>query len=207
MIPSPVIWRPTEDFLQNSNVARFMRKHGLKSYQDLLAWSVADVPRFWRLILEDMGVEWYRPYDEVLDMSRGFEWAKWFAGGEINIVHNCIDRHLRDGKGARTALVWEGDGGEVRRFTYAELSAEVARLAGAMRAMGLKPGDAAGIFMPMLPETVFAFFACLKTGAAAIPIFSGFGPEAVGEMPSWVTLWSATSFQSRSGPGQLGAPS
>ncbi|MBI3128309.1 MAG: AMP-binding protein [Candidatus Tectomicrobia bacterium] len=180
-MPTPVIWRPTEDFLRNSNVARFMQKHGLKSYSELLEWSVADIRRFWRLILEDMGVEWYRPYDEVLDLSRGFEWARWFVGGELNVIHNCIDRHLRDGKGGRTVLVWEGDGGEVRRFTYAELAAEVARLAGAMRAMGMRPGDAAGIFMPMLPETVFAFFACLKIGAAAVPIFSGFGPEAVAE--------------------------
>ncbi|MEE9275212.1 MAG: AMP-binding protein, partial [bacterium] len=139
------------------------------------------IRRFWGALLEDMGVEWQKPYDEILDDSGGLPWAKWFVGGELNIVHNCIDRHLDGPARDRTALIWEGDGGEVRRFTYAELSAEVSRLAGAMRAMGMKPGDAAGIFMPMIPETVFAMFACFKAGVAAIPIFSGFGHEAVGE--------------------------
>ena len=81
----------------------------------------------------------------------------------------------------KTALIWEGDGGEVRRYTYAEMNAQVCRLANAMREMGMRPGDSAGIFMPMIPETVFAMFACLKIGVIAIPIFSGFGPEAVTE--------------------------
>jgi len=177
----PVIWRPSRDFLENSNVARFMKKHGIRGYRELLAWSVKDIRRFWRLLLEDMGVEWYKPYDEILDLSGGLPWAKWFVGGEMNIVHNCIDRHLATPRRDQTAFVWEGDGGEVRRFTYGEVATEVSRLASAMRAMGMKPGEAAGIFMPMLPETVFALFACLKTGVVAIPIFSGFGPEAVGE--------------------------
>ena len=87
----------------------------------------------------------------------------------------------RPQKRDRTALIWEGDGGEVRRYTYAGMNAQVCRLANAMRAMGMRPGDSAGIFMPMLPETVFAMFACLKVGVVAIPIFSGFGPEAVAE--------------------------
>ncbi|MFQ5896361.1 MAG: AMP-binding protein, partial [Nitrospinota bacterium] len=164
-----------------SNVARFMKKHGIPDYRSLLTWSVEDIRRFWEAILEDMGVEWHKPYDEVLDLSGGFPWAKWFVGGETNIVHNCIDRHLAGGRRDRTALIWEGDGGEVRRFSYGEISAEVSRLAGAMRAMGMKPGEAAGIFMPMIPETAFAMFACFKVGAVGIPIFSGFGHEAVAE--------------------------
>ncbi|MBT3349907.1 MAG: AMP-binding protein [Nitrospinaceae bacterium] len=181
MSAAEVIWRPSEDFLNNSNVARLMKKNGLSGYRELIDWSVADVSRFWEAALDDLGVDWYRPYDRLLDMSEGFAWAKWFVGGEVNIVHNCIDRHLCTTKRDQTALVWEGDGGEIRRFTYAEMSAEVSKLANAMRGMGIKPGDAAGIFMPMIPETVFAMFACFKVGAVAIPIFSGFGPEAVGE--------------------------
>ena len=176
-----VIWRPNEDFLNNSNVARLMKKNGLSGYRELIDWSVADISRFWKTALEDMGVDWYRPYDQLLDMSGGFPWAKWFVGGEVNIVHNCIDRHLNTTRRGQTALVWEGDGGEIRRFSYAEMSEEVSKLANAMRGMGIKPGDAVGIFMPMIPETVFAMFACFKVGAVAIPIFSGFGPEAVGE--------------------------
>lgn len=176
-----IIWRPGEDFLQNSNVARFMRKHDLADYEALLAFSREDIGRFWEAIEKDMGVSWQKPYERIIDASGGLPWTKWFIGGELNVVHNCIDRHLEGAARDRTALVWEGDGGEVRRFTYAEMSARVCRLANAMRGMGMGAGDAAGIFMPMIPETVFAMFACLKIGAAAIPIFSGFGPEAVAE--------------------------
>ena len=181
-MPTPqVIWRPTEDFLENSNVARLMKKNNLKDYRALIEWSTSDIERFWTSAIEDMGFDWYRPYDTLLDRSGGIAWAKWFVGGETNIVLNCIDRHIEDGRADQSAVIWEGDGGEVRTYSYGELAAEVARLANAMRAMGMKAGDAAGIFMPMIPETVFAMFACLKIGAIAIPIFSGFGPEAVAE--------------------------
>lgn len=176
-----IIWRPGEEFLQNSNIARFMRKHDLADYEALLAFSREDVGRLWEALEKDMGVSWQKPYDRIIDASGGLPWTKWFIGGELNVVHNCIDRHLEGAARDRTALVWEGDGGEVRRFTYAEMNAQVCRLANAMRGMGMGAGDAAGIFMPMIPETVFAMFACLKIGAAAIPIFSGFGAEAVAE--------------------------
>ena len=176
-----IIWRPNEDFLENSNVARFMKKHDLASYEELLDFFRGDIARFWAAIEKDMGVSWYRPYDQIMDPSGGLPWTKWFLGGELNIVHNCIDRHLETPTRDKTALIWEGDGGEVRRYTYAEMNAQVCRLANAMREMGMRPGDSAGIFMPMIPETVFAMFACLKIGVIAIPIFSGFGPEAVTE--------------------------
>ena len=180
-MPEEIIWRPNEDFLENSNVARFMKKQGLASYEALLDFFREDVARFWEAIEKDMGVSWYRRYDQVMDSSGGLPWTKWFLGGELNIVHNCIDRHLETPTRDKTALIWEGDGGEVRRCTYAEMNAQVCRLANAMREMGMRPGDSAGIFMPMIPETVFAMFACLKVGVVAIPIFSGFGPEAVTE--------------------------
>ena len=180
-MPEAIIWRPNADFLENSNIARFMKKHHLASYEALLDFSREDVGRFWAAIEKDMGVSWYRPYDRIMDASGGLPWTKWFPGGEINIVHNCIDRHLETPRRGRTALIWEGDGGEVRRCTYAGMNAHVCRLANAMREMGMRPGDSAGIFMPMLPETVFAMFACLKIGVVAIPIFSGFGPQAVAE--------------------------
>ncbi len=181
MTAPEIIWRPSPDFLENSNIARFMQRQGFSDYRAFHAWSVEDLPRFWNAVLEDMGVEWFRPYDQVLDLSGGFPWAKWFLGGEINVVHNCIDRHAGGDRKDRLALIWEGDGGEVRRLTYADLSAGAGRLANAMRAAGMKAGDTAGIYMPLLPETALAMFACLKMGVTALPIFSGFGPEAVAE--------------------------
>ena len=181
MNASDIIWRPDEDFLTNSHVAKLMKKLGISDYREFLRWSVEDIRRFWEIVLEDMGLEWYRPYDELLDLSGGFPWAKWFIGGETNIVLNCIDRHLEGGRKDQTALVWESDGGEARTFTYAELSAEVSRLANAMRDMGLKPGDVAGVFLPMVPEAAIVMYACFKTGVAVLPVFSGFGPEGLAE--------------------------
>ena len=181
MNASDIIWRPDEDFLTNSHVAKLMKKLGISDYREFLRWSVEDIRRFWEIVLEDMGLEWYRPYDELLDLSGGFPWAKWFIGGETNIVLNCIDRHLEGGRKDQTALVWESDGGEARTFTYAELSAEVSRLANAMREMGLKPGDVAGVFLPMVPEAAIVMYACFKTGVAVLPVFSGFGPEGLAE--------------------------
>ncbi|MEE8109476.1 MAG: AMP-binding protein [bacterium] len=179
MTAGEIIWEPTEDFLTNSNVRRFMDRVGITDPKELVRRSADDTEWFWEAVLEDMGIEWYRKYDRLLDLSGGFPWAKWFIGGQINIVHNCIDRHAQGGRRDRTAFLWEGDDGAVRKFTYGEMAAEVARLANGMRALGLAPGDAAGIYMPMVPETVFAMFACFQIGVAAIPIFSAFGSGAL----------------------------
>ena len=181
MTTSGIIWEPTEDFLATSNVARLMNRLGIDDPRELIRRSAEDNEWFWETIIEDMGIAWSRKYDRLLDLSGGFPWAKWFIGGEINIVHNCIDRHVRGGGRDRTAFIWEGDDGAVRRLTYGEVSDEVSRLANAMRGAGLGPGDAAGIYMPMVPETVFAMFACFKIGVAAIPIFSAFGAAALAD--------------------------
>jgi acetyl-CoA synthetase len=114
-------------------------------------------------------------------MSGGFPWPKWFVGGETHIALNCLDRHAAGARKDQTALIWEGDGGEIRKFTFGELSAEVSKLASAMRGMGLKPGDVAGVFLPLVPEAVIVMYACFKTGVAVLPVFSGFGPEGLAE--------------------------
>lgn len=173
-----VIWKPDEQTLENSNIARFMKKHGIGSYDELLKRSM-DVQWFWEACLKDIGFAWYEPYETLLDTSKGFEWARWFVGGKTNIVHNCLDRHIQGGLGSRVALMWEGDDGSTRSFTYEELNAAVCRLAAALRDAGVGKGDFAGIYMPMVPEIVVAFFATLKIGAVAIPVFSGFGAPAL----------------------------
>lgn len=174
-----IIWEPTGDYLNHSNVRRFMDREGITDPKELVQRSTEDIEWFWEAALEDMGIEWHRKYDRLLDPSGGLPWTRWFIGAEINVAHNCLDRHARGERRDRTALLWEGDDGAVRRFTYGQMAVEVARLAGAMRHLGLGPGDAAGIYMPMVPETVFAMFACFKIGVAAIPIFSGFGAGAL----------------------------
>lgn len=179
MAAGEIIWQPTEDFLQNSNVSRLMRRIQIDDPKELIRRSTSEPEWFWETVLDDMKIEWYRKYDQLMDMSEGFPWTKWFVGGEINIVHNCLDRHAFGDRENRTALIWEGDDGNVRSYTYREMSFEVSRLANAMKNEGLGLGDSAGIYMPMAPETVFAMFACFKIGVAAIPIFSAFGSGAL----------------------------
>jgi acetyl-CoA synthetase len=174
-----IVWRPYGDYLAKSNVRRLMERQGLATYEQLIHWSTSDVPRFWEVALEDLGIEWFRPYDQICDLRDGFPWARWFVGGTINIVHNCLDRHLTGDGAPREAIIWEGDDGSVRRWGYDDLGKETARLAGALRALGVRQGDVVGIYMPMVPEVVAALFACFKIGAVALPIVSGFGPNAV----------------------------
>ncbi|MBI2092522.1 MAG: AMP-binding protein [Deltaproteobacteria bacterium] len=174
---SDVVWRPTAEYAERANITRFMHKHGIKDYDELIKRSTDDIEWFWDAALKDIGIEWYKPYAKVLDDSKGFAWVKWFIGGKINIVHNCIDRHASSD---REAFIWEGENGGVKIVTYKELNLDVCRAAAALHKIGIKKGDAVGLYMPMMPELVTVFFAALKIGAVAVPVFSGFGPEALG---------------------------
>jgi acetyl-CoA synthetase len=156
-----------------------MAKVGAKTPEALHAWSVADVGRFWDTALEDLGVEWYRPYARTVDPSGGIEWTKWFVGGRINVVHNCLDRHAKGDAAGRRALIAEGEDGSTRTWTYAELRRDVGKAAACLRALGVQPGDRVGIYMPMVGEVVVALFACLQVGAVAVPVFSAFGADAL----------------------------
>ncbi|MGH2727814.1 MAG: acyl-CoA synthetase, partial [Actinomycetota bacterium] len=109
---------------------------------------------------------------------KGIAWPIWFVGGTINVAHNCVDKHAAARPDA-SALIWEGEDGDVRRFTYAELKDAVDRLANGLASLGIRAGDAVGVYMPMIPENVFALMALAKLGAISLPIFSGFAPGAV----------------------------
>src|SRR5688572_21450933 len=150
-----------------------MRAHGIRDYDALIRRCSEDTSWFWDAALKDLGVVWDRPYDKV--QEGGFPFAKWFIGGKLNIVSNALERHA----GTRRAVVWEGDDGGVRTWTYAELRDQAQAVGDALRALGVKKGDAVGIYMPMVPEIVAAFFGCLSIGAVAVPVFSAFGAPAL----------------------------
>jgi acetyl-CoA synthetase len=168
-----ILWRPTEEMIRSSNIWRFMERHSLETYEELIARSTDDIEWFWDAALKDLGIAWYQPYRKVLDTTAGIPWARWFLGGKTNIVYNCLDRHL-PALSNKTALIWEGEDGAVREMSYGELDREVGRLANGLKGLGLQKGDTVGIYMPMCPEMVAAFYAGLKIGAIVIPIFSGF---------------------------------
>jgi acetyl-CoA synthetase len=176
---SDIVWQPSGERIEQANVTRFMRRHGIATYEELVRRSNGDVAWFWRAALDDLGLEWYEPYHTVLDDSAGFPFTRWFLGGTTNVVLNCVDRHVRDGRGGDAAVLWEGDDGATATLTYAALDRELGRAAAALVALGVGRGDAVGLYLPMVPEVVVSMLACLKVGAVPVPVFSGFGPEAL----------------------------
>ncbi len=173
-----IVWQPTDAFVQEANVTRFMAKHGIASHDELLSRSVEDNEWFWEAALEDLGIEWYTPPNRVLDLREGKPWARWFPGGKINLAHNGLDRHAKGPAAERIASIWESDDGAIRRTTYGDHYVEANRLAHALVASGVKSGDTVGMYMPMVPEVISILFACWKVGAVVVPIFSGFAAQA-----------------------------
>lgn len=179
MLHDRFVWKPSQELLSRTTITAFLREHRLVDYEALLARADADPRWFWDAVLRFFDVRFVRPYHDILDISAGIEWPNWCVGGETNLVLNCIDRHRGTDTWTNTAIVWEGENGEVRRRSYAELDAETTCLAYGLRSLGLGRGDVIAIYMPMVPEIAAAFFAIAKIGAIAMPLFSGFGPQPI----------------------------
>jgi len=175
---SDFFWTPSREYIENANATRLMEAHGIEDYRDLVARSQRDPDWFWDAVVEDLGLEFTTPYTQVLDDSSGPEWPQWFAGGKVNLTQNCIDRHLPQRAGA-SAIVWEGEDGDVRSLTYSELAEDVARCANALLSLGVRQQDVVAVFMPMVPENIVAAYAIARIGAIYLPIFSGFGAPAI----------------------------
>jgi len=174
-----IVWKPTDDYVEKANITRFMKKYDIKDYDELIKKSTDDIEWFWDAVMKDLNIEWFQPYEKVLDDSDGIQWTKWFIGGKINIVHNVLDRYATSEKKSNIAIVWETESGDSRKITYEELYKEVNKFANALKELGVKKGDRIGIYMPMVPEIVIGFLASMKIGAISIPIFSGFGGHAL----------------------------
>ena len=174
-----VVWQPNPRWMAESNIQRLMDRHGIPDYDTLFQRSVEDIAWFWEAALEDLDIQFYRNFDQIVDLSKGIENPKWCVGGEMNIVHNCLDKWMGTTTGNRAALRWEGEEGVTQILTYADLYAEVNRCANALRELGLGKGDAVGLYMPMVPELAIAFLAVIKIGGIILPLFSGYGPTAV----------------------------
>jgi len=174
-----IIWRPTPERIERARITKFMRRHGLASLDELLTRSVADPEWYWDAVSKDLGFRWMKPYTRVLDTSRGIAWPRWFEGGLMNLSDNCVDRHVDEGRGEQPAIVWEAENGEVRTWTYRELSRDVNRLANVLTRLGVGAGDSVGLFLPMCAEAAIALMAICRIGAIYSPSFSGYGAQAV----------------------------
>ncbi|MGV8852852.1 MAG: acetate--CoA ligase [Rhodoglobus sp.] len=144
---------------------------------ELYASAKEDRVEFWADKAREY-VHWHKPFTETLDWSTP-PFAKWFADGELNVAYNCLDRHVLAGNGDRIAIHWEGEPGDSRSITYAELTAEVKRAANAMDALGVTQGDVVAIYMPLVPEAVIAMLATVRLGAAHSVVFGGFSAESL----------------------------
>src|SRR4029079_2086642 len=175
-----VVWRPDARTLEHANVSRLMRRHGYEDYWELARRSQEDPEWFWPAAIEDMGLDFATPWEQVMDLSRGPEWATWFLGSTLSIAWNCVHRWAERDPG-RVAAVGLGEDGARWEYTFAELSSQVTRLAEGLASLGVEPGDRVAIYMPMCPEVAVASHACAHLGAVQVPIFSGFAGPAVRE--------------------------
>jgi len=130
---------------------------------------------FWEKQAENL--DWYKKWDKVLEWNPPF--AKWFIGGKLNASYNCLDRHIKAGRGAKTAIIWEGERGEKKTLTYQDVYEQVNKLANAIHTLGVGKGDRVAIYMPMIPEAAFAMLACARIGAIHTVVFGGFSAESL----------------------------
>jgi len=122
-------------------------------------------------------ISWSRPWDTVLEWE--LPYARWFVGGQLNVAYNCVDRHVERGIGSKVAYYWEGEPGDTRTLTYADLQREVNKTANALLSLGVRTGDRVGIYMPMIPELPIAMLACARIGAPHVVVFGGFSSDAL----------------------------
>ncbi len=143
-----------------------------------------------------LDIRFSTPYTQVLDVSDGVPWAKWFVGGRCNLAVTCLDVHADDpARADHPAIVWEGEEGATRTLSWRELRSLTDRIASGLSARGIGPASTVGLFLPMIPETVAALFAVAKLGAIFLPIFSGYGADAVA-----IRLADAPAGRARSPP-------
>ncbi len=150
----------------------------VKDYETLYKRSIDDPEGFWGECAEELG--WYKKWDKVLDNSDA-PFFKWFVGGKTNIIHNALDRHLKTYRKNKLALIWEGEPGDTRTYSYHALNREVCKFANVLRSMGVRKGDIVTIYMPRIPEQMIAMLACAKVGAAHSVVYGGFSVEALAE--------------------------
>jgi acetyl-CoA synthetase len=160
--------------------AEFSKQAHIKSldeYEAMYKKSIEDPEAFWAGIAKEL--HWFKPWDKVLEWN--LPSAKWFVGGKLNLSYNCLDRHVKSERADKTAIIWEGEPGEVRRYTYAELLTEVQRFANGLKALGIKKGDRVAVYMGMTPELAIAVLACARIGAIHSVIFGGFAANAIAD--------------------------
>ena len=168
----------TPEYVDGSHLQRFMPQHGIGSWHELYEHSVEDVAWFTEAMLTYLDIQFYEPYQQVVDLSAGVPWARWCVGGQMNIVHNCLDKWMGTPQRNVAALRLRARMAGARAHLRGAVSRSN-RVADGLRSLGLGKGDAIALFMPMTPEIAIALLAIAKIGGIILPLFSGYGAGAV----------------------------
>jgi acetyl-CoA synthetase len=162
-------FKPPTEFTQQAHIK------SVEDYERIYREAESDPEKFWGRIAREL--HWFRPWDKVLHWES--PWARWFEGGQTNISFNCLDRHVATWRKNKAAIIWEGEPGETRTFTYQQLLAEVSKFANVLKSLGVKKGDRVAIYMGMTPELPIALLACARVGATHSVVFGGFSATAL----------------------------
>ncbi|MBV9959931.1 MAG: acetate--CoA ligase, partial [Acidobacteria bacterium] len=163
------VFPPPLEFAQQAHIK------SLEEYEKLRAEAAAQPEEFWERMAEEL--DWFRRWETVLEWTPPH--AKWFVGGQLNVSYNCLDRHLAGARRNKAAIIWEGEPGEVRTLTYAQLHREVCRFANVLKGAGIETGDRVALYMPLIPELAIAMLACARIGATHNVVFGGFSADAL----------------------------
>lgn len=169
-----IAWYPDEETRRRAQLTRFLEFTAHSDFDSMYRWSIDDIGGFTDSVLRFLKIPFHRPYDAVVDTTRGPQWPQWCVNGGLNIVSACLRHDPR-----QAAVIWEGEEGLTRTLTYGELARQVSSFGARLKGLGIGKGDAVAIHLPMVPETVIALLACAHIGAVAVPLFSGYGPAAI----------------------------
>ena len=195
-----IVWTPTAEVIERAQLTRFMKQVNVSTFDELYHFSINDVENFTAEVLKFLDVKFNPPYEKLLDTSGGAAFPQWCVGAGLNIVSPCVDRWQTDEMKNQPAIIWEGEEGNTETLTYAELQEQISFCAAGLRGEGFGKGDAVGIHLPMIPETVILLLAIGRIGAIAVPVFSGYGVEAIASRMKAVGakgLFTTSSFPRR----------
>ncbi len=175
----PIVWAPTAERVNAANITRFMTRHQIGTLKELRSRAEGDPSWFWGAVMEDLRWPFVTPYSEVLDMSQGKPWPRFFVGGQTNVAMAALDRHQQHDMAHKLAIIGHPESGAIKSWTYQDLYRDANRVAATLRSLGVDRGTVVGVYLPMIGEAVVAMLALAKIGAIFMPIFSGYGAEAM----------------------------
>jgi acetyl-CoA synthetase len=174
-----IVWTPPEEIIKNSKLTSFIKYCNLKNYDTLEAKALQNPGWLWDSVIKFSDLKFYKNYEQIMDESAGVPWTKWCVGGKTNIVLNCIDRHKDKDLFNDTFIFAEKENGETSSITYQDFDKKISQVGNALKSNGFVKGDVIALYMPQIIETYIAYFAILKVGCVVLPLFSGYGSNAV----------------------------